>query len=75
MPADPQAMQAIADGSGGKSFTAVTGDELNSVYEQIRLSVGYDNRAARPDPWFLGLGLVLLVLTSGAALVWSQRLP
>jgi hypothetical protein len=26
-------------------------------------------------PLFLGVGLVLLVLTSSAALVWSQRLP
>jgi Ca-activated chloride channel family protein len=75
VPADPQAMSAIAQGSGGKSFTAVSGDELDAVYDQIRLSVGYDLVPRDLTPWFLGLGLVLLVLTSSAGLVWSQRLP
>jgi Ca-activated chloride channel homolog len=75
VPADPQAMEAIASGSGGKSFTAVSGSELNSVYDQIRKSVGYDTVPRDMTDWFLGLGLVMLFLTSGAALVWSQRLP
>jgi Ca-activated chloride channel family protein len=74
VPADPQAMKEIASGSGGKSFTAVNGSQLNSVYEQIRKSVGYDTVPRDMTDWFLGLGLVLLVLTSGAALVWSQRI-
>ena len=75
VPADPQAMAAIASGSGGKSFTAVSGSELNAVYDQIRLSVGYDKVSRDLTGWFLGLGLFVLFLTSGAALVWSQRLP
>jgi Ca-activated chloride channel family protein len=75
VPADPQAMQEIAAGSGGKSFSAVSGSELNSVYDQIRKSVGYDTVPRDMTDWFLGLGLVMLILTSGAALVWSQRLP
>jgi Ca-activated chloride channel family protein len=75
VPADPQAMAAVASGSGGKSFTAVSGSELNAVYEQIRLSVGFDTVPRDLTGWFLGLGLFVLFLTSGAALVWSQRLP
>ncbi len=75
VPADPQAMHDIASGSGGKSFTAVNGAELNSVYDQIRNSVGFDHVPRDLTAWFLGLGLVLSVLTSAAALVWSQRLP
>lgn len=75
VPADPQTMAAIASGSGGKSFTAVSGAQLNAVYDQIRNSVGYDTVPRDLTRWFLGLGLVLLVFTSGAALVWSQRLP
>jgi Ca-activated chloride channel family protein len=74
VPADPQAMAEIASGSGGKSFTAVSGAQLNSVYDQIRNSVGYDTVRRDLTGWFMGLGLVLLVLTSGAALLWSQRL-
>ena len=75
VPADPAAMSAIASGSGGKSFTAVTGTELNAVYDQIRMSVGFDNVPRNLTAWFLGLGLFVLFLSSGAALVWSQRLP
>ena len=75
VPADPAAMAQIAEGSGGKSFTAVTGTELNAVYDQIRMSVGYDTVPRDLRGWFLGLGLFVLFLSSGAALVWSQRLP
>lgn len=75
VPADPAAMAQIAAGSGGKSFTAVTGTELNAVYDQIRMSVGYDTVPRDLRGWFLGLGLFVLFLSSGAALVWSQRLP
>lgn len=75
VPADPQTMAAIAAGSGGKSFTAVSGAQLNAVYDQIRNSVGYDTVPRDLTRWFMGFGVVLLVLTSGAALVWTQRLP
>jgi Ca-activated chloride channel family protein len=75
VPADPQAMAAIASGSGGKSFTAVSGAQLNSVYDQIRNSVGFDTVARDLTGWFLALGLLTLFLASGAALVWSQGLP
>jgi Ca-activated chloride channel family protein len=67
-------MQQIASGSGGKSFTAVSESQLNSVYEQIRRSVGYDLVHRDMTAWFTGLGLVLLILTAGAALVWTQRI-
>ncbi len=75
VPADPQAMQTIASGSGGKSFTAKNGNELNSVYDQIRKVVGYDSVKTDLTEWFLGLALLLAVLTAGAALFWMQRIP
>jgi Ca-activated chloride channel homolog len=74
VPADPQTMAQIASGSGGKSFTAVSANQLNSVYDQIRKSVGYDTVHRDMTAWFTGLGLVLLILTAGAALVWTQRI-
>jgi Ca-activated chloride channel homolog len=74
VPADPNTMQQIAAGSGGKSFTAISETQLNSVYEQIRKSVGYDVVHRDLTAWFTGLGLVLLILTAGAALFWTQRI-
>jgi Ca-activated chloride channel homolog len=75
VPADPQSMQEIASGTGGKSFTAKTANQLTSVYDQIRKSVGYDTKTRDISFWFSGLGLLLAALTAGAALIWTQRIP
>lgn len=75
VPADPQAMERIASGSGGKSFTATTGKELNAVYDQIRRTVGFDTVRTDITEWFTGIALLLAVLTACAALVWMQRIP
>ncbi|MDQ1459010.1 MAG: hypothetical protein QOI08_494, partial [Actinomycetota bacterium] len=56
-------------------FTATSGNELNSVYDQIRRTIGFDTVPADLSGWFIGLALVLAVLTAGAALVWMQRIP
>ena len=68
-------MKAIASGSGGKSFTATSGSELKAVYAQIRKVVGFDSVRTDLTQWFTGLGLLLAVLTAGAALWWMQRIP
>jgi Ca-activated chloride channel family protein len=75
VPADPQTMAAIASTSGGKSFTATSGSQLKSVYAQIRKVVGFDTVRTDLTEWFTGLGLLLAVLTAGAALWWAQRIP
>ncbi len=75
VPSDPATMKAIAAGSGGKSFTATSGKELKSVYSQIRKVVGFGSVKTDLTEWFTGLGLLLAVLTAGAALWWTQRIP
>jgi Ca-activated chloride channel family protein len=75
VPADPAAMAAIADGSGGKSFTAENAEELNSVYEQIRKTVGYDTVEHDITAWWLALGFVLALGAATAGLIWMQRIP
>ena len=74
VPADPQAMAKIASGSGGKSFTAKSGTQLNSVFEQIRKTVGYDKVKHDITAWFTGIGLLLALLTAAAGLFWMQRI-
>jgi len=75
VPADPAVMAQIASAGGGKSFTAKSGNELNSVYTQIRKSVGYDTVKHDITEWFLALGLLLALLTSAAGMYWMQRVP
>ena len=75
VPADPEAMAKIASATDGKSFTATSGAELNSVYDQIRKSVGYDTVKHDLTVWWLALGFLLALLAACASLVWMQRIP
>jgi Ca-activated chloride channel family protein len=75
VPADPEAMKQIADTTGGESFTAETVDQLDTVYEQIRKTVGYDSEERPITAWFTGIGLAIAALAAGAALIWVQRMP
>jgi Ca-activated chloride channel homolog len=74
VPADPAAMQAIASGSGGKTFTAASLGELTKVYEQIRRTVGFDTKERDLTVWFIGTGFIVLCAAAAAALIWTQRL-
>jgi Ca-activated chloride channel homolog len=75
VPYDPQAMAKIAAATGGKSFTASSGRELDTVYEQIRRSVGYDTVRHEITGWFLALGLGCGFVAGIAGLTMMQRLP
>jgi Ca-activated chloride channel family protein len=74
VPADPATMQRIANATDGKSFSAETLNELKSVYDQIRKTVGYDTKQSDLTVWFVGFALFSALLAAGAALVWSQKL-
>jgi Ca-activated chloride channel family protein len=75
VPVDRDALQKIADTTGGKFFTAVTEDELRDVYQDIGSSVGYTTEDRDASAYFIGAALVLLLVTSGLSLVWFSRLP
>src|SRR5262249_62237956 len=53
VPADAQTMAAIAQGSGGKSFTATTSNELNAVYHQTPKAVRFPNAPTNPTQCFV----------------------
>jgi Ca-activated chloride channel homolog len=74
VPSDPSAMEDIAQQTNGKTFTAETGGQLNSVYSQIGRLVGYDTVTHELTAGFTGVGIVLLILAAGAALWWTQRI-
>jgi Ca-activated chloride channel family protein len=74
VPADPAAMQAIASGTGGKTYSAASLDELSKVYETIRRTVGYDSKQGSLTVWFIGAALVIACAAAACALVWSQRM-
>ena len=75
VPADPQALAAIAKATGGKTFTAASAGQLKKVYGELTHTVGYDTHRQETTAWFTGAGLILAALAAVGALVWNQRLP
>jgi Ca-activated chloride channel family protein len=71
---DEPSLQAIAEGTGGQSFSALSEGELRSVYDTIGTQVGYQEEERDISRWFLGLGLMVLMLCGGLSLAWSSRI-
>ncbi len=68
-------MQAIADATGGDYFSAVTASQLESVYENIGSSVGYEKADREVTARFAGYGLALAVLAALGAISLGARWP
>jgi hypothetical protein len=49
--------------------------QLTAVYSDIGSVVGYRDEDRDVSGWFIGVGLVLLVVAGAGSLVWNQRLP
>jgi Ca-activated chloride channel homolog len=70
-----EALQEIADDTGGKAFTAATESELKEVYADLGSSVGFVIEFREILLWFVGVALVLLIGSSLMSLLWFSRLP
>lgn len=75
VPTNPDALQALADATGGQFFEAVTGDELRSVYADIGTSIGFDEEPREIGTWFVGAAFLFGLLAAAGSLVWFSRLP
>lgn len=75
VPVDAPALQELAEGTGGGFYEAVSGDELQAVYEDIGSSVGYRTERQEIWPWFVGVGLLGAVVAAGTSLLWFSRIP
>lgn len=75
VPVNVDALVALADQTGGKSFRAKTGDELKQVYESLGSSIGYRTERDDITRQFVAAGLALALLAGALAVWWSARLP
>ena len=75
VPVNEEDLGQLADATGGRTFSAATGEELQSVYEDIGSSVGYETEAREVGRWFTGLALALATLAAVGSLVWFSRIP
>lgn len=74
VPSDPQTLAAIAEATGGESFTAESAAELGSVYDALGSAVGYDRETVDVSAWAAGVALLFAALAAAAALIWTQQL-
>ncbi|CAN5198376.1 VWA domain-containing protein [soil metagenome] len=75
VPVDVPALEQIANNTGGTAFTAITGEELREVYEDIGSAVGFTTEERDITGTFVGASLVLLFGTAGLSQLWFSRLP
>jgi len=73
VPADPDAMRAVAETSSGRFFEAGSEKQLREVYENIGTRVGYTIRKQEMTTAALGFAIVLLLLGVAGALMWTGR--
>ena len=74
VPPDEASLHAIAQASGGKSFTAETTDDLSAVYERLGSQLGTKKEPRQITAGFAGAGLALLALGAALSLRWFGRL-
>jgi Ca-activated chloride channel homolog len=75
VPVDRDALREIAGTTRGRFYEAQSADQLSAVYDNIGSSVGFRTEQREATAWFVGIGLVLLILGAGASLIWTSRLP
>jgi Ca-activated chloride channel family protein len=72
---NPDALDKIANATGGTAFNAATADELKKVYADIGSSVGYTTVDVDISASFVAASMVLLFLAAGLSQLWFSRLP
>jgi len=75
VPADRDALQALAEATDGTFFSAVSGDELDDVYRDLGSSIGFQTEQRELTTWFLGLAIAGLFASAAMSLRWFARLP
>jgi Ca-activated chloride channel family protein len=71
---DPATMQAVAEASGGQSFTVEDADRLSAVYEELGSQVATEREPREITAAFAGGALLLVAGGALMSLHWFRRL-
>lgn len=75
VPVDAPSLAALASATGGQSYSAKSGEELNGVYKDIGSQVGFTTQRKEITATLTGLGLLAAVAAAVTSLLWSARFP
>lgn len=74
VPPDPTALAAIAQTSGGQTYSVSDTARLRAVYQNLSARLGRRTEQHQITGYFIGSGLALLLVGSAASLFWFGRL-
>lgn len=73
VPVNEESMRQVAQATGGSFFTAASGEQLASVYDDIQARLGYTVEEREILRFFVGLAVLLLIAATAASLLWTAR--
>lgn len=74
VPVAEDALDDVASATDGGAFSAQTGGQLDAVYEEIASQIGFVTVPKDISRWFLGIGVLGLVVCAGLSLAWTNRI-
>jgi Ca-activated chloride channel family protein len=74
VPVDEAALRELAEATGGTAYTAQSGEELSSVYDDIGSSIGWRTQQQEVTPYLAALGLLVAGGAGALSLRWFSRL-
>lgn len=75
VPPDLDALNEIAQISGGQFFDAPSKEALESAYDDLGSKLGKEPEVREVTTYFAGAAILLLLLGAGFGLAWFGRLP
>jgi Ca-activated chloride channel family protein len=75
VPVNREALQDIAEGTGGRYSEAVTEEGLRETYEDIGTSIATRDAYRQVTMWFVGAAILAAFAAGAMSLVWTSRLP
>jgi Ca-activated chloride channel homolog len=74
VPVDRDTLAALAQDTGGISYTAESSDELTDVYRDIGSSIGWRTEWREVTPVVAGIALLCGLIAAGLSMRWFARL-
>jgi len=75
VPPDERTLQTVAEITDAQFFSALSGDELTSVYEDLSSQIGHESEKREITWWFAGSAALFLVGSAASSLAWFNRFP
>jgi len=70
---DEDDLREIAMTTGGTAFDAESEAQLDAVYQDISSQIGYEDEDREITRWFLGAGLIALMVCGALSLAWTSK--